>query len=315
MQRQVARARAGLQARGGQALRASSNAARRSLRSRYDNRPQQVKKFPVQRAAATEAPKVAEGTDAVGVIKTKPEGSKRFRQAQDVLASKGYVDRTSECAPLEALELLKDTATTKFTSAIEAHIRLNINPKYNDQQLRATVALPKGTGNEVKVAVLCDASKEAAAKEAGADFVGGEDLIEEIAGGMMDFDKLVATPDMMPKVAKLGRVLGPKGLMPNPKAGTVSPNVEEAVNALKAGAVEYRADKGGIVHLAFGKSSFSAEDLLENLSAIVSSIKANRPSGAKGIFWKNCYLTSTMGPSLKIKLDDLLSLKYGEDEA
>lgn len=268
--------------------------------------------FVVAAAATAEA---TETGSAVGVLVAKPEGSRRYRAAKEALAAKGYGDRTAECAPLEALELLKETASTKFTGAIEAHIRLNINPKYNDQQLRATVALPKGTGNEVKIAVLCGGDQEAAAKEAGADYVGGEDLIEEIAGGMMDFDKLVATPDMMPKVAKLGRVLGPKGLMPNPKAGTVSPNVQQAVNALKAGAVEYRADKGGIVHLAFGKSSFSAEDLLENLASIVESIKANKPSGAKGIFWKNVYLTSTMGPSLKIKLDDLLSLKTEESEA
>ena len=195
--------------------------------------------------------------------------------------------------PLEAIQLVKDNATAKFDETIEAHIRLGIDPKYTDQQLRTTVALPKGTGQKVRIAVIAKGEKVAEASKSGADLAGEEDLIEKINKGEMNFDLLISTPDMMPKVAKLGRVLGPRGLMPNPKAGKL----------------EFRADRAGIVHVRFGKASFSAEDLLENLKVLFETIDKNKPSGAKGRYWKSFYITSTMGASVEVDFASLQDKK------
>jgi len=255
----------------------------------------------LETAASTDEDEELEWTPPVratrkdGKTSKEAKQSKRFRKAQASVPG-----RMNPQEPAAGIKLMMDNATAKFVESAEAHIRLNIDPKYNDQQLRATVALPKGTGKTVRVAVLTQGDNIAAAKEAGADFAGADDLVEEIAGGMMDFDLLIASPDMMPKAAKLGRVLGPKGLMPNPKAGTVTPDVATAVGEFKGGKVEFRADKQGIVHVPFGKLNFSADDLLENLTSIVQAIDANRPPGAKGIYWKSMYIASTMGPSVQI---------------
>ncbi|MDB9310596.1 50S ribosomal protein L1 [Aphanizomenon sp. CS-733/32] len=228
--------------------------------------------------------------------------SRRLQALLEKVEDKDYT-------PLEALALLKETATAKFPEAAEAHIRLGIDPKYTDQQLRTTVALPKGTGQIIRVAVIARGEKVTEATNAGADIAGSEELIEDIQKGMMDFDKLIATPDVMPQVAKLGKLLGPRGLMPSPKGGTVTFDVASAIAEFKAGKLEYRADRTGIVHVMFGKAAFSPEDLLINLKALQESIDRNRPSGAKGRYWRSVYISSTMGPSIAIDIAALRELK------
>ncbi|WP_107806313.1 50S ribosomal protein L1 [Nodularia spumigena] len=231
--------------------------------------------------------------------------SRRFQALLEKVEDRDYT-------PLEALNLLKETATAQFPEAAEAHIRLGIDPKYTDQQLRTTVTLPKGTGQTVRVAVIARGEKVTEASNAGADVVGSDELINEIQQGMMDFDKLIATPDVMPQVAKLGKLLGPRGLMPSPKGGTVTFDVASAIAEFKAGKLEFRADRTGIVHVMFGKASFSPEDLLVNLKALQETIDRNRPSGAKGRYWRTIYVTSTMGPSIKVDINALRDLKLSE---
>jgi large subunit ribosomal protein L1 len=203
----------------------------------------------------------------------------------------------------EAIEALKLTATTKFVETVELHANLNIDPKYADQQLRTTVTLPNGVGKQVTLAVLIDEENFAEAKSAGADIVGNDDLIENINQGNIEFDLLITTPNMMPKLAKLGRVLGPKGLMPSPKSGTVTTDLNSTLVEFKKGKFEYKADKTGIVHVSFGKSNFENNKLIENLTALYKSIEQNRPSGVKGKYFKSLFICTTMGSSIKLDLN------------
>ncbi len=231
--------------------------------------------------------------------------SRRMQDLQKKVEERAY-------QPLDALSLLKDTATAKFSEAAEAHIRLGIDPKYTDQQLRTTVVLPKGTGQTVRVAVIARGEKVTEATNAGADVVGSEELINEIQNGRMDFDLLIATPDVMPQVARLGRLLGPRGLMPSPKGGTVTTDLAQAIGEFKAGKLEFRADRTGIVHVMFGKASFSPDDLLVNLKALQETIDRNRPSGAKGRYWRTMYVAATMGPSIQVDVNALRDMKFTE---
>ena len=209
-------------------------------------------------------------------------------------------DRTVAHPVEDAVKLVKANATAKFDESIEIAVNLGVDPRHADQQVRGVVSLPSGTGRDVRVAVIAKDAKAAEATAAGADVVGAEDLVERIQGGFMDFDRVVATPDMMALVGRLGKVLGPRGLMPNPRVGTVTMNVGQAVKDAKGGAIEFRTEKTGIIHAGIGKASFTEEQLLVNVKALVDALNKAKPSGAKGIYIKKISLSSTMGPGFKV---------------
>jgi len=214
--------------------------------------------------------------------------------------AKGRVDRTREYTPAEAVKLVKDLKSAKFDESVEIHVRTGLNVRHADEQLRGTIALPNGLGKEVKIAVFARGDKAREAEAAGADIVGDEDLATRVQEGFTDFDVAIATPDMMPVVGRLGRVLGPQGKMPNPKVGTVTMDVAKAVEESKAGKVEYRTDRTAIVHMVVGKTSFDDEALVQNYQAIVEELVRARPSAAKGRYIRSIVMSSTMGPGIKV---------------
>src|SRR6056297_600781 len=220
--------------------------------------------------------------------------SRRYKEVRQ------KVDFDKMYEPAEAFELVRETASANFDETVELSAKLGVNPKHADQNIRGTVVLPEGTGQEVTLVVFAKGEKAKEAEEAGADYVGGEELAEKIEGGWLDFDLAVATPDMMSVVGRLGRILGPKGLMPNPKAGTVTFELEKAVAEFKAGKLEYRVDKTGIVHLPIGKASFTEEQLLNNYKTIIDTLAKERPAAAKGRFFRSLAISPTMGPGVKV---------------
>jgi len=234
-------------------------------------------------------------------VKKTEKKSRLDRRAKKYREVFTKIEKGREYSIEEATALVKDLSTTKFDGSVEIHLNLNIDPKNPDQQIRGSVSLPAGLGRKKRVAVICKEVREKEAKAAGADLVGGTELIEKISKGKIDFEVLVATPDMMGELAKAGKVLGPKGLMPNPKDNTVADNLEATISDIKKGRAEYRADSYGIVHSVVGKVSFTEDKLLENIQAFLREIHNIKPSGVKSNYIKSIYLTTTMGPSIKIK--------------
>jgi large subunit ribosomal protein L1 len=226
---------------------------------------------------------------------------KRYQEAAKL------VDPERVYEPEEAMELLKQTATTKFDGSLEAHIRLGVDPRHAEQMVRGTVGLPHGSGKVVRVAVFAQGDKATEATDAGADVVGADDLAEKIEGGWLEFDVAVATPDMMGRVGKLGRILGRRGLMPNPKAGTVTFDLDQVIRELKGGRIEFKVDKGGIIHSSFGRSTFETEQLIDNLAALTDAINRARPKEAKGQYFRSLTVAATMGPGIRVDVPALLA--------
>lgn len=222
------------------------------------------------------------------------------KQSKKYMEAIAKVDASKAYTVNDAIKTVKDVAFANFDETVDLAFRLGVDPRHADQMIRGAIALPAGTGKTVRVCVITSGDKIKAAEDAGADFVGSDDIIAKIAGGWLDFDRVIASPDMMGKLGRIGRVLGPRGLMPNPKLGTVTPDVAKAVAEQKAGKVEYRTEKNGIIHVPIGKRSFSDEDLRKNFNAIVTAIIKAKPSSAKGTYLKSLTISSTMGPGIKI---------------
>ncbi|MGP3973371.1 50S ribosomal protein L1 [Streptomyces sp. 8N114] len=235
--------------------------------------------------------------------------SKTLREAD------AKIDRTRQYAPLEAVRLAKETSTKNFDATVEVAMRLGVDPRKADQMVRGTVNLPHGTGKTARVLVFATGDRAAAAEAAGADIVGSDELIEEVAGGRLDFDAVVATPDLMGKVGRLGRVLGPRGLMPNPKTGTVTPDVAKAVGDIKGGKIEFRVDKHSNLHFIIGKASFGEQQLVENYAAALEEITRLKPAAAKGRYIKKASVATTMGPGIPVDPNRTRNLLVEEDPA
>ncbi len=229
--------------------------------------------------------------------------SKLSKRVKDI---KDSVEKDKLYSLQEAVDTIKSLSKVKFDETVELSLQLGVDPKYSDQMVRGVVSLPAGTGKTVKVAVFARGDKAEEAKNAGADIVGAEELVEAIQAGKIDFQKCIATPDTMALVGRVAKILGPKGLMPNPKLGSVTMNVANAVKEAKAGQVEFRVEKAGIVHAGVGKVSFNAEDLLKNITTLIDSISKAKPSGAKGAYMQKCYLSSTMGPGLRVDISNFI---------
>jgi large subunit ribosomal protein L1 len=236
-----------------------------------------------------------------------PRRGKNYRHAAE------KVDGLKQYTPDDGVKLMKEIAFTKFDSSVELHIRTGLDPKHADQQVRGSAVLPAGTGRTQRVVAFAQGDKAREAEAAGADIVGAEDLVTRIQGGWTDFDVAVATPDMMGMVGRLGRVLGPRGLMPNPRSGTVTPDIGRAIREIKGGRVEFRVDRTGVIHAPVGKVSFDEEKILQNIGALVDAVVRAKPSGAKGTYLKTLHIASTMGPS--IELDNALTLALASSES
>ena len=230
-----------------------------------------------------------------------PDRGKKYQDAVKL------VERMRSYEPVEAMDLLKQTSYTGFDASAEAHIRLGVDPRHADQMVRGTVVLPHGTGKKIRVIAFAQGEKAQEALKAGADEVGGDDLAKRIEGGWLDFDLAVATPDMMGVVGRLGRILGRRGLMPNPKSGTITFDLERAIKEVKSGRVEFKVDKAGIIHTPFGKASFEAQQLSENLAALVDAVNRARPSATKGQYFKSLSVSATMGPGIRVDVPAVLA--------